>query len=193
MKSNPDFQPKYELVPADDPILREVQPEFDFLNPPTDPVQLAVDLAEHMMYYNGIGLAAPQLGLPYRAFVLRSDPILAVFNPIITDFSSEQTSSEEGCLSFPHLFFKVKRPNAIKVRYYEPNGNVQNKKWTGMSARAFLHEFDHLEGILYIDYASDLKLQFAKKRAEKYKPVYDFETAAFDQKLVDKIFETNAK
>ena len=76
MKSNPDFKPKYDLVDVDDPILREELPEFNFADPPVDPIEFAHELAEHMMYYNGLGLAANQLGLPYRCFAMRADPIV---------------------------------------------------------------------------------------------------------------------
>jgi peptide deformylase len=168
------FEPKYELVPADDPILREEQTVFDFQSPPTDPIELAHELVQHMMYYDGMGLAAPQLGLPYRVFAVRAKPNLVIFNPEVVDFTDEEIKLEEGCLTFPNLFMKVKRPKSIKVRYDEPNGSVQTKVFTGMTARIFLHEMDHLDGILFIDRVSDLTLKMAKKKSQKYKRGYDF-------------------
>jgi len=168
------FVPKYELISADDPILREEQELFDFANPPTDPIELAHDMVQHMMYYNGIGLAAPQLGLSYRVFAIRAKPNLVCFNPYVTDFTSDEEKIEEGCLTFPNLFMKVKRPKAIKVRYTEPNGNTQNQTFTGLTARIFLHELDHLDGVLFIDRVSDLTLNMAKKKAKKYNRGYDF-------------------
>lgn len=187
MKSNPDFKPKYDLVDVDDPILREELPEFNFADPPVDPIEFAHELAEHMMYYNGLGLAANQLGLPYRCFAMRADPIVVCYNPVITDTTSKEELLEEGCLTFPHLFMKLKRPQAIKARFIEPNGNVKNVTLSGMSARVFLHEYDHLEGVLFIDRVSDLKLQMAMKRAKKHQPRYDFDTEV-EQEVKDKFF-----
>jgi peptide deformylase len=172
---------------VDDPILREELPEFNFADPPVDPIEFAHELAEHMMYYNGIGLAANQLGLPYRCFAMRADPIVVCYNPVITDETTKTILYEEGCLTFPHLFMKIKRPESIKARFYEPNGNVRNVTLTGMSARVFLHEYDHLEGVLFIDRVSDLKLQMAMKRAKKHQPRYDFDTEV-KQEVKDKFF-----
>ena len=82
---------------------------------------------------------------------------------------------------------KLKRPQAIKARFIEPNGNVRNVTLSGMSARVFLHEYDHLEGVLFIDRVSDLKLQMAMKRAKKHQPRYDFDTEV-EQEVKDKFF-----
>lgn len=169
-----------ELLPADDPLLRtEIEP-FDFSNPPTDPIQLALDLTEHMLYYNGIGLAAPQIGLSYRVFAVSANPVLVMFNPIITDQSEETIIMEEGCLTFPNLFFKVKRPGSIKIRYTEPNGQIQNKTYTGMTARIIQHELDHLDGVLYIDRVSDLVLEMARKKAKKHKREYNLHNGVLE-------------
>ena len=124
-----------DLVDSKDPILKEVTPTFDFQNPPTDPIELAHDLAQTLIQNNGIGLAAPQIGLPYRAFAMMGEKIIVCFNPKIVDTSTEQLYLEEGCLSFPEFILKVKRPKKIKVRYTEPNGNVETKIFDGMTAR----------------------------------------------------------
>jgi len=175
MEQEAEFKSKYELVDANDPVLREEIPPFDFKNPPVDPIQLARDLTEHMLYHNGIGLSAVQLGIRHRCFVVRSNPVLAVFNPIIVDATyQDEIELEEGCLSFPNLFFKVSRPKAIRVRYTEPNGNVVNKKFIGITARIFQHELDHLDGVLFIDRISKLKLDMALKKAKKHHREYDF-------------------
>lgn len=163
-----EFKPKYKLVDADDPILREELPKFDFLNPPVDPNLLAVELTEHMIFYGGIGLAANQLGLPYRVFAVSANPVLVMFNPNVIDSTSKHIELEEGCLTFPNLHFRVKRPESIKIRYQEPSGQFQTKIYTGMTARIIQHEHDHLNGILYIDYISKLKLDMALKKKKKY-------------------------
>jgi len=155
-------------VDANEDILREELPKFDFMNPPVDPIEFAYDLTEHMLHYNGIGLAANQLGLPYRVFAIRSDPVLVCYNLEIVDHSPEQVLLDEGCLTFPNLFFKVNRPESIKVRYQEPNGEFQTKLFTGMTSRAIQHENDHLDGILFIDRVSNLVLDMARKKSKKY-------------------------
>ncbi len=152
------------LIHHTDPILREKTPTFDFINPPTDPIQLAKDLYETMIQHKGLGLAAPQVGLPYRAFAMYAVPGIVCFNPRVVDVSQEVIKLEEGCLSFPNLFLTLKRPRKIKVRYFEPNGNVQTKVLDGMTARCFLHELDHLDGILHIDKAHSIHLERAMRK-----------------------------
>lgn len=168
----------YNLVPCDHPILHTPTEEFDFTNPPIDPVELVNDMIETMAHNKGMGLAAPQVGLPYRMFVLWSQETLAVFNPRIVDSTTEEILLEEGCLSFPHLFVKIKRPRSIKVRFTDPFGNTRTEKFTGMTARCFLHELDHLNGIDYTRRATQFHLASAYrkqknlsrqlKRAEKF-------------------------
>ena len=157
----------HELLDCNDPLLKEELPAFDFVNPPTDPIALAHDLAQTMIQHNGLGLAANQIGLPYRAFAITGEQIIVCFNPKIVDFSTEKVYLEEGCLSFPGLFVKVKRPRSVRVRYTEPNGNVVTKTFEGMTARVFQHELDHLDGIRHTDRANRLHLEQARKRAKK--------------------------
>lgn len=146
------------LVKPDDPILSKVAEEFDFTNPPTDPIQLAKDLYETMIYNRGLGLAAPQVGLLYRAFAMFSVPGIICFNPRVIAVSEEKILLDEGCLSFPKLIIKVKRPRHIRVRYTEPNGNVLTTPLDGLSCRAFLHEFDHLDGMCFQKRANPIHL-----------------------------------
>lgn len=155
------------LVPSDDPILKTKLERFDFENPPDDPVKIAVDLTESMLAHGGIGLAANQIGLPYRVFVIAANPVLCCFNPVIVDQTTEQIELEEGCLTFPNLVLPVKRSKVIKVRYFEPNGEVVNTKFIGMTARIFQHETDHINGILFTEYVGPVKLALAKAKAKK--------------------------
>src|SRR5690606_479245 len=89
-----------KLVPKTYSILKKNIPEFDFNDPPVDPVELSRDLADTMILNGGLGLSANQVGLPYRAFVISSNPVIAVFNPKIVHKSDDQVMLEEGCLSF---------------------------------------------------------------------------------------------
>ena len=148
----------YQLAKPEDPVFCSPVPLFDFTAPPIDPIELAKDLFETMLHNNGLGLAANQCGLPYRVIAIASNPGIVAFNPKIVDKTSEEVYLEEGCLTYPGLMLKVKRPSAIKVRYTEPNGNVVTQKFIGMTARIFLHECDHLEGINFTRRANKVHL-----------------------------------
>ena len=156
-----------ELVPNVDPILKIQLNKFDFENPQTDPIELAHTLAQAVIKYEGLGISANQLGLPYRAFAIKAEKIIVCFNPILVDTSADTVYLEESCLSFPNLYVKIKHPRTIKVRYTEPNGNVVTCKFDGMTARVFLHELDHLDGIFHLNRAHPVHLQQAKTRAKK--------------------------
>jgi peptide deformylase len=158
---------KYDLVNKNDPILKQKTEKFDFNNPPIDPVQLVLDLAQTMMYYNGIGLASPQCGLSYRVFLIKSNPIIACFNPIVIDKSEEEIYLEEGCLSFPGLFLKIKRPKTIKVRYTQPNGEIVTKTFDGMTARCFQHKLNHLDGVLFQTHATLYHREQAERKRNR--------------------------
>lgn len=157
----------HALVKNTDPILSQEMPRFDFDNRVVDPIQLTYDLVESMRHHNGIGLSANQIGLPYRVFTMESVPAIVCFNPKLIDESNEEIVLEEGCLSFPGLVIKIKRPRHIKVRYAEPNGEIMTRKFTGMAARCFLHELDHMNGTKYIDRASFMQKELAFKRQKK--------------------------
>jgi peptide deformylase len=163
-----------ELVPNTDPILHTPTPEFDFNNSPINPVELYQNLGETMIAKGGIGLAAPQCGLPYRFFVLRSSPIIGMFNCRIVDMSMERSELEEGCLSYKNLILKIKRPVSIKCRWEElvPGSNpiqVETKTGTfsGMTARAIQHELDHVNGIVFTKHVDKYHLEVARNKAKK--------------------------
>lgn len=159
-----------ELVEDTHPLLNQKLEEFDFDNPPTDPIELAKGLVELMIKHRGIGLSANQVGLPYRVFVMNTTPFVACFNPRLVDAGDETILLDEGCLSYPGLSVRIQRPKNIKVRYTLPNGQVETHKYTGMTARVFLHELDHMEGIDFISRAKPLAKQKALhswKKAQK--------------------------
>ena len=157
------------ILGKDHPILKEEMPAFDFQNPIMDPVELYNDLAETMRENEGMGLSANQIGVRTRAFVMRAEEIIGVFNPRVVDISSETVMLEEGCLSYPNLFVKIKRPKSIKVRFTTPDGETSTKTFTGMTARVFLHELDHLNGIAHTSRANRYHLEQAKKLLKKLK------------------------
>lgn len=153
-----------QLVDCKDPILKQPFELFDFSDPPINPLDLVTDLAETMLHNNGIGLSANQCGLPHRVFIMYSDELIPCFNPRIVDMSTETVVMEEGCLTYPDLFVKIKRARRIKVRYTEPNGQTVTRVFEGMTARVFQHEMDHLDGVNYQQRANKLHLEQARKK-----------------------------
>ena len=139
----------------DNKYLNEICEEFDFTDPPFDPVDFAQNLVKFMYENNGLGVAANQAGNPYRIFAMRGSPENFVcFNPKIVKPSESQIVLEEGCLSYPGLVVKIKRPQHIRARFTTPNGDTITRQFTGMTARVFQHELDHLDGIKFYDRAN---------------------------------------
>lgn len=109
------------------------------------------DMAETMYKAEGVGLAAPQIGILRRYCIVDvGDGIIELVNPVIESMSGEQTG-EEGCLSIPNRYESVTRPMTVTVRAQDRNGNSFTITAEGFKARALCHEIDHLDGILYID------------------------------------------
>ena len=158
-----------KLVPSTHPLLFEELKPFDFDNPPVDPKELADHMIQVMDQHNGIGLSANQLGMNHRVFVMRTEPRLVCFNPVITFASEEQEVMEEGCLTFPLLYVKIKRSSWIRAKFYDVNGELQTEKFTGITARCFQHELDHLNGIVYLNRASKINLERSKRKLKLLK------------------------
>jgi peptide deformylase len=145
---------KIEIV-KDPMVLTTVSEPFDFENPQMDPVDLGARLVKTMIDESGLGLSAIQIGIPYRVFAIRAQPQnIVLFNPTVV-YASEETKTEyEGCLSFPNLIVKVKRPFEVRVRFWMPNGEVRTERWGGLTARVAQHEIDHLDGVLFYSRAN---------------------------------------
>jgi peptide deformylase len=148
-------------------------PTFDFDNPLMDPKVLEKEMLEFMYARDGIGLAANQVGIKARVFVMghKDNPEsgMAFFNPIVVANTEKIEDMEEGCLSFPGVYVKIKRPSAIKARWQNSSGEWEEGEFDGYNCKCFLHEFDHLEGITYQDRVSTLKWALAAKKANKGK------------------------
>ena len=123
---------------------------------------IIIDMAQTMEKQNGFGLAAPQIGISKRIIVVRADfgdrRILALVNPKITAKSKEIEEMEEGCLSFPGIFLKIKRHGKVEVEGMDINGKKISFSADGILARVFQHEIDHLDGIVFFS-----RLGFFKK------------------------------
>ncbi len=140
-----------------------------------DPELLEKEMIKFMIDAKGIGLAANQIGLTKRVFVMGSYAIpgfpepFAIFNPKIIEASKELVLDEEGCLSYPGLFLKLKRPSWVIVEYQNSKGDIIEARFDGYLSKCFQHELDHLDGICFVDKVSPLKLNLAMKKIRKVK------------------------
>jgi len=163
-----------QLIKSPNPWLEKKVKPFDFDN--LDAKKIAEDMIITMKQHGGIGLSANQVGLDAQIFVMEPKDLegykdgesFAVINPRIEAVSEQTVLGEEGCLSFPGLFFKVTRAEALVAKFIDSNGKECKIEFKGWNARIFQHEFDHLYGINYIDRVSKMKLDMAKKKQQKY-------------------------
>ena len=162
-----------KLIHYPNKILDKTLPEFDFNNPIIDPRDLEEQMVQLMIESNGVGLAANQVGLEARVFVMRTEKLqgvftpFALFNPKIIVTAPEEEVEEEGCLSFPNLFFKVKRPSHVVAEFFDRDNNKCIIRFDDIDARCFLHELDHLNGVCFIEKVSKLKIDLALKKQRK--------------------------
>ena len=137
--------------------------------------QLVSDMHDTMRASNGIGLAAPQIGLPIRVFVIdlapyaEDEPRLAnskrtFINPEIYDESDVEVLMSEGCLSLPGLNEDVYRPETIRIRWFDENFEAHDEEFDGYEARCIQHEYDHLDGKLFVDHLSTLRKTMMRNR-----------------------------
>ncbi len=139
-----------EIKNYPNPVLKRRSEEVKEMTPEIK--ELASDMIETMKSREGIGIAAPQVGLLKRLIVVQMEKGPEAFvNPEILRKSKEQETMEEGCLCLPGLFLKIKRAKEAEIEALDMNGNEIQIKTEGLSARVFQHEIDHLDGILFID------------------------------------------
>ena len=170
----------YPIVAYGDPVLRKEAKEIDEKYPKLD--ALLGDMFETMYAAFGIGLAAPQIGLPIRLFVVDATPFkddedlaeeernyLATFkrvfiNAKILEESGNEWAFNEGCLSIPDVREDVFRHETITIEYLDENFEKHTETISGIAARIIQHEYDHIEGILFTDKLSPLKKRLIKKK-----------------------------
>ena len=168
-----------KLLNESDPFLKKSCPTFDFENPIVNSNQINESVMDYlknitdemhdiMIENNGIGLAAPQVNLDLRLFIMYiEDEQIICVNPKIESQSLEFDIDMEGCLSFPELYLRVKRPSSINVSYQHIDGTKLTRTMTGIMARCFQHELDHLNGITFDTVVGDLSLKMAKSKRQK--------------------------
>ncbi len=159
---------KLNIYVYEAPILRKKSEEVVEFN---DELRNTLnEMVKTMRLANGIGLAANQVGIGKRFFVLEiDDEITKVVNPEILSFGEEMVEFQEGCLSIPGIFKNVLRPESIVVRYQDENGNFVERELNGLKSRAFQHELDHIDGILFIDKISPMSRNLIRKKLEVMK------------------------
>ncbi|HRI28250.1 MAG TPA: peptide deformylase [Chitinophagales bacterium] len=176
------------IVAYGDPVLRQTCTDIALDYP--DLQNLINNMFETMYNARGVGLAAPQIGLPIRLFIIdtlqlvnepdedyddadddeikNNQPMKKVFlNARITEKNGKQIPYSEGCLSIPGIREQVKRTETVTLSYTDEQFNTHTDTFTGLTARVILHEYDHIEGILFTDHLSPLKKQLIKKRLER--------------------------
>ncbi|MBW3470514.1 peptide deformylase [Arthrospiribacter ruber] len=162
----------YPIVAYGNPILKK---EAEEIKEGEDISKLIEDMYATMDHANGVGLAAPQINKGIRLFVIDSNLMLdeedeekgfrKVFvNPIILDEYGDDYSFEEGCLSIPDVRAEIIRPEKLTIEYFDENWNLHEEEFSGMTARVIQHEYDHLEGILFVDYLKGLKKRLVKSK-----------------------------
>lgn len=155
------------------PVLRETAKDIDRNYPELN--ELIANMFETMDAADGVGLAAPQIGLPIRVVVINLDVLSdempeykgfrrAYINAHIVETGDEMATMEEGCLSLPGLHENVKRPTKVHVRYLDQNFNEHDEWVEGHLARVMQHEFDHLDGHVFVDRISPLRRQMDKHK-----------------------------
>jgi peptide deformylase len=159
----------YPIIMYGDPVLRARAKDIP---EGTDVKQLVADMFETMYAASGIGLAAPQVGKSVRLFVLDGSALeeepgmenfkKAFINPVIIEEAGKPWEFEEGCLSIPNIREKVARKEKLKIRYFDEDWNAHEEEYDGMQARIIQHEYDHIEGKLFLDYLTPLKKRLLK-------------------------------
>ncbi len=162
-----------DIITVPDEILKKISKPIEKIG--INEKNLVKNLLETMYHYNGIGLAAVQVGILKRILVIdvstkdeKKNPLVFI-NPKIKNLSSMTSVYEEGCLSIPDTFIEIERPKICNVEYIDINGKVQNLECDGLLSTCLQHEINHLDGKLIIDNLSKLKRDYIIKKISKSK------------------------
>jgi peptide deformylase len=171
---DPKYQQEKEVEPfplydENHPMMKQRIPEYDITLLPNPVMTHTINrLKMTMKLYNGLGLSANQCGVFERVFIVGNEEIVIVcINPKLIKASDDLIKDNEGCLSFPGLFLKVERASSVEVEYYDLQGKKYNTTFTGLTARCFLHELDHMNGITMDKHVKPLALKMAKDKQGK--------------------------
>ena len=156
------------IVQFGDPVLRRKTKAMTLAQIRGSQTQKLIPLMFQTMRDIGVGLAAPQIGLPFRLAVIEVKPLdhrlevepfpkTVIINPTIIRYSKKQSPKWEGCLSLKNVAAEALRSESVTVKYLDEKGKPRVEKYTGFTAQVFQHEIDHLNGILYVDRIKDIK------------------------------------
>lgn len=162
---------KLELVDPNSEIMRTPLKEFDFSEHAQQDIDMLVNVLKYkMIELGGVGLSANQLGLPYRLFVMGIPEYNgAFFNSTILRTEGEPETFKEGCLSYRGIFMQIKRPPVIFVQFQNSVGEVKQRIFSGLTARVFQHEYEHMQGLDFTLGVSKLKLKIAQEKYQRNK------------------------
>ena len=150
------------------PMLSVPIPEYTEAIPNPSMKNLVARLKLTMKLYGGVGLSANQCGIFQRVFIIGTEHFqIACINPKVIAQSEEISKDNEGCLSFPAMYLKVDRPTWVDAEFYDETGALKQIRMEGLTARCFLHELDHMNGVKFVDHAGPLAVQMARQRQEK--------------------------
>ena len=164
------------LPPSDERVLSSIVPFDKEVFKKQEKISITEfcnNMFETMKNYGGIGLSANQVGKPYRMFVMGDNLNInkgqkwVCINPEITDMSKETIRYKEGCLTFPFLFLDIERPQKVKVKYLNEQLETVEEEFDGIVSRCYQHELDHMQGIVFTELVSKLKLDMALKKRDK--------------------------
>ena len=171
---DPKYQQEKEVEPfplfdENHPMMKQRIPEYNITLLPNPVMTNTINrLKMTMKLYNGLGLSANQCGVFERVFIVGNEEIVIVcINPKLIKASDDLIKDNEGCLSFPGLFLKIERASSVEVEYYDLQGKKYNTTFTGLTARCFLHELDHMNGITMDKHVKPLALKMAKDKQGK--------------------------
>jgi len=164
------------LPPSDERVLSSIVPFDKEVFKKQEKISITEfcnNMFETMKNYGGIGLSANQVGKPYRMFVMGDNLNInkgqkwVCINPEITDMSKETIRYKEGCLTFPFLFLDIERPQKVKVKYLNEQLETVEEEFDGIVSRCYQHELDHMQGRVFTELVSKLKLEMALKKRDK--------------------------
>jgi peptide deformylase len=168
-----------------DPVLRAKATPVKIIN--DDIRRLAADMIETMQDANGVGLAAPQVGVGLRMVIVDVDPEnhepRVLINPVVAKRSREKDTADEGCLSFPGLRSKVKRAHCVVCEAQNLDGDITEYQVEGLPARAIQHEIDHLDGMLFVDKVGPSDRISLKEDLEELEEAYNLARDVASERL----------
>jgi peptide deformylase len=163
----------YPIVAYGDAVLKRIAEDISPKDEQFDLAKTVSGMYDTMYNANGVGLAAPQIGLGVRLFIIDSEAMYgeegkglkkAFVNPTIVRETGEPWAYEEGCLSIPNVTDKVYRKPTLVLHYFDEHWNEHEEEFTGLTARVIQHEYDHIEGVLFVDHLSTMKKALWRNR-----------------------------